>query len=139
MAGSPEAMAAPQESTKESAEEASGWAQEIVDGCSADLKKATDAEAAVDIVLRGRQHFVSQFYFPGGDVSAAKTPHVLSAAESAAITTQADRLDALMKIVDAKYGSTTSADSKEQLDDIRSKARRGASSSYQQDVEALNR
>lgn len=139
-AGSPEVMAAPAAPQKVEAEDAStvAWAKESVDVCEGRLKEAKDGAQAEEIVLRCRQSIVQQFYFPhGATVEAAMTPMVLNAAEASALVKQIDRLDAMMKTVDAKYGTTTFADSKEQLDDMRLKARRAADPTHQGRVRAL--
>lgn len=138
IAGSPEAAAAPEAPHKtESHESAAAWAKAIVDGCESNLKRAIDSDSATDIVLRARQHLVAEFYFPGGDPMAALRPITRSSLEAGEIVRQIDRLDAMMKIIDVKYGTHISADSKEQLDDMRLKTKRSADPMYQENVRAL--
>lgn len=144
MAGSPAAMAEQphQEPTHESASEShesSDWATKIADQCATDIRAAKNAEDAQDIVLRARQEMVGEFYFPGGDPTAAlKAPPILrTSAEAAQLKTAIDKLTAIMMQVDAKYALHTADDSKEQLDDMRLKADRSADASYRRTVEAL--
>lgn len=142
-AGSPEmAMAQDPNSTPDHHEVYSAttdWSK-IGSDAETQLKSAKSADEARGIVFHAYKLLQKDFYFPEG--VDPTSPKVRSEAEAQQIVAATDKIEALMKTVDAKYAlgeqnETDSANVKDQLADIRLKANRSASPLFQQQVESL--
>jgi hypothetical protein len=137
-AASPEVMAAPAAQKVEVADtSAVSWAKDLVSSCEKDLRIVDNVKSAEDIVWSCKKDFVNQFYFGDAVSYEDMKPKFYTPAEAQVILQQIDRLDGLMKIVDAKYGTEISKTNEGQFSDMRGKTKQSADPAWQRKVRGL--